>query len=82
MVTSVEGVKVNSELMKELAEMYNYNVDGTKKNMENKKTQNADTDKKSVSENNPPVNSDTRGFFEKYTLKNILAEIRYRLTGK
>jgi ectoine hydroxylase-related dioxygenase (phytanoyl-CoA dioxygenase family) len=83
MVSAIEGVSHNTALMAELADLYNYNTDGTPKT----KTTTA------MSNNNPSENtqantqpekpneqvSDTRTFFQKYTLPNIIAEIKYRL---
>lgn len=73
--------KLNLELMKELADLYNYNLDGTPK-----AKQKADTNKTEEplfvpkSESPHKVWQDERTFFQKYTPSNILAEIKYRLT--
>ena len=87
-VTSVEGVNFNTELMTELAEMYNYNLDGTPKNktqttMENKpKVENTKKEADARKTKSETTVSDNRTFFQKYTPLNILAEVKYRLTKK
>ena len=83
LVESLDGVKYNSDLMKELAELYHYNLDGSSKKqpvkLEEKNSQlvvetyNSKTSAETE-------NKDSRTFFEKYTPSNILAEIKYRLS--
>jgi ectoine hydroxylase-related dioxygenase (phytanoyl-CoA dioxygenase family) len=83
LVESLDGVKYNSDLMKELAELYHYNLDGSSKKqpvkLEEKNTQLVveTYDSKASAETE---NKDSRTFFEKYTPSNILAEIKYRLS--
>lgn len=64
LICSVEGNKVNEELIAELAKLYNYNTEGKKTEMDT--TTIVDTPK--------------RTFFQTYTPSNILAEIKYRLS--
>ena len=86
LLNSMKGVKFNTELMKELAELYQYNLDGTKKN-ELKPIQKQGAQKNKEPEaikslvNISATNEwkDERNFFQKYTPANILAEIKYRL---
>ncbi len=81
LVCSTEGVKFNTSLMSELANLYNYDLSGKPKNPEN------DTKEKPVQKENSikePEHAETawvdnRSFFEKYSIKNILGEIKYRL---
>ena len=85
LVESLDGVKFNDSLVKELAELYNYNPDGTPKKRESieskKETQKINTNENVVNETIYAKNSykDPRTFFEKYTPSNIIAEIKYRL---
>lgn len=86
LVESLEGVSYNESLVKELAALYNYNPDGTKKTGEGKAKQDAmmPEQKASVLAEDVYVQNtykDSRSFFEKYTPANILAEIKYRLSN-
>lgn len=68
LVCTTKGVVYNGELMEELAKMYNYNTDGTKKSTGEEKVVVAEP--KEVK----------KGFFRTYTPANILAEIKHRMT--
>jgi len=74
LVTQTPGVKFNEELMKELAEMYNYNMDGTKKQVAPLQEVIIEPELVGVVEPAPK-----KTFFQTYTPANILAEIKYRL---
>lgn len=74
LVTQTPGVKFNEELMKELAEMYNYNMDGTKKEAPPLQEVIIEPELVGVVEPTPK-----KTFFQTYTPANILAEIKYRL---
>jgi len=74
-VCRTEGVEFNTDLMTELAEMYNYNMDGTKK-------VSGTAREEEKLEENKTYQQEKRNFFKTYTPSNILAEIKYRLTGK
>lgn len=79
LVCATEGVKVNTELMQELAALYNYNMDGSPKAKE------AAVEKKEAVEvvtETEKAYVDPRTFFEKYSPSNIVAEIKYRLRKK
>ncbi|MCC6371005.1 MAG: phytanoyl-CoA dioxygenase family protein [Bacteroidia bacterium] len=85
LVMTLPDVKFNSELMHELANLYNYNMDGSPKTKAPAKQETkAEPVAKEllVAETNfvQKPNYDERSFFEKYTPSNILAEIKYRLT--
>ncbi|MBI3519103.1 MAG: phytanoyl-CoA dioxygenase family protein [Bacteroidetes bacterium] len=84
LITSKTNAKPNMALMSELAELYQYNVDGTPKN----KTSALKEEGHHLIEHKPVQNQpayaewkDERTFFQKYTPKNILAEIKYRLNN-
>lgn len=68
LVSKTKGVVYNGELMEELAKMYNYNPDGTKKS--------SGEEKSAVSE----TKEVKKGFFKTYTPANILAEIKHRMS--
>lgn len=80
MIREKTGASFNSELMKELADLYNYNLDGTPKAQPNKEVKKTEETKITSIENTQPVWKDERTFLQKYTPSNILAEIKYRLT--
>ncbi len=84
LITSLEGVKENTELMQELAGLYNYNPDGTPKQPAPKKEEvkievKSPVEEK-IAEANAPVWVDSRTFFQKYKPSNIFAEIKHRLS--
>lgn len=71
LIKTIPGVKFNKELMEELAEMYNYKMDGRPK--------------ETISVDEKPVltlGETKRGFFKTYTPANIIAEIKHRLRRK
>jgi len=71
-VTKTPGVNFNSDLMAELAEMYHYNVDGTKKSVQSEESK----------PNHEVEELSKKSFFKTYTPSNILAEIKHRMKGK
>lgn len=73
LIESVPGNAVDHSLMEKLADLYNYNIDGTKREA----PEESSTELAGVEQH-----KDDRTFFQKYTIKNIIAETRYRLTGK
>jgi ectoine hydroxylase-related dioxygenase (phytanoyl-CoA dioxygenase family) len=74
LVCKTQGVAFNEELMKELAAMYNYNMDGTKKVIQQEEK---------IEEPVLTVSPEPkRNFFQTYSPSNILAEIKYRLSKK
>lgn len=73
LVSTIEGASVNTGLMNELAGLYNYNADGTPK--QPKAAVEAERSTEPVIE----AEHDTRTFFQKYTLPNIIAEVKHRL---
>jgi ectoine hydroxylase-related dioxygenase (phytanoyl-CoA dioxygenase family) len=82
LVKQLKGLTVNTELMKELAAMYNYNMDGSpKQKAQQPETVSSQTVQEPVMAETPGEKwTDNRTFFEKYTPSNILAEIKYRLS--
>ncbi len=70
LVLSGPGVVYNGDLMHELAEMYNYNLDGTSK------------EKKKEEGGGATIAVKKPGFFKVYTPSNILAEIKHRMSKK
>lgn len=84
LVCSTEGVEFNTSLMSELAGLYNYNLNGKPNHQENEaKEQSAQTENRvNEPENAETVWVDTRSFFEKYTISNIVGEIKHRLGKK
>lgn len=82
LIESLEGVKYNRELMQDLAELYQYNLDGSPKKQPINSVENNPQLVSEIKHTSPSiefVNKDSRTFFEKYTPSNILAEIKYRL---
>ena len=84
LITSKTDAKLNMELMSELAELYQYNIDGTPKN----NTSTSKEDEQVMIENTETQQQtayaewkDERSFFQKYTPKNILAEIKHRINN-
>lgn len=90
LITSIKGVSFNAELMTELAGMYNYNLNGTQQNNQstpNSHSMNNSTNKQTETPNkqtNTPPQEwvDPRTFFQKYTIPNIIAEVKFRLNKK
>jgi ectoine hydroxylase-related dioxygenase (phytanoyl-CoA dioxygenase family) len=85
LIESLEGVKYNSSLISELNAFYDFKTDGIPKlDQTNHQKNEKKIDTEEVIE--PEINTfkasqteDTRGFFEKYSPANILAEINFRL---
>jgi ectoine hydroxylase-related dioxygenase (phytanoyl-CoA dioxygenase family) len=78
-ISSKTGAKLNVDLMKDLADLYNYHLDGTKKASPSE-TAGAEDKQVPVTETTAPSEwKDERRFFEKYTLTNIVNEIRFRI---
>lgn len=79
LITSKTDAKLNIDLMHDLAGLYNYNLNGTKKVIQ--------TETNAVEDKEAPLKEtsthtewkDDRSFFKKYTLTNIVNEIRYRI---
>ena len=69
LVLSLPGIKKNETLTQRLAELFNYNMDGTKNEAESGSAEAQEY-------------VDNRSFFQKYTPKNIFAEIKWRLGGR
>ncbi len=75
----------NTELMKELAGLYNYTLDGKRKEDVAISGTTGDTEQAQhavVTEPVPEAWIDPRSFREKYSVSNIVAEIKYRLSKK
>ncbi|MEM7105963.1 MAG: phytanoyl-CoA dioxygenase family protein [Bacteroidota bacterium] len=64
------GNAINGELIERLAELFSYNLDGTKKTSE------------SANGQQETIESDNKPFWKVYTPYNIYREIKYRLTGR
>ncbi|PBQ30958.1 hypothetical protein CNR22_03965 [Sphingobacteriaceae bacterium] len=73
LVSTLDGASINTGLMNELADLYSYNADGTAK--QKKSVPEAETSTLTAKE----AVHDTRTFFQKYTLPNIIAEVKHRL---
>lgn len=69
------GNEFNIELTEKLAKLFNYNMDGTKKEAPQVETNH-------VEDNTSPSESNNRSFWQTYTPMNILREIKYRISGK
>lgn len=86
LIATKTPAKFNEVLMKELATLYNYNLDGTPEKPINEANSATTVDNKKQIEVNTPLEQeewvDSRSFFEKYSLPNIIREIRYRLDKK
>ena len=72
LITDVQGNVRNEALIKQLAAIYNYNMDGTRQVQQERSD-----DFESGRRSNGHV--DKRTFWQKYTVKNIVAEFQYRL---
>ncbi|HKK76949.1 MAG TPA: phytanoyl-CoA dioxygenase family protein [Saprospiraceae bacterium] len=64
------GNTMNLPLIEKLAKLFNYNMDGSKKTSHNQAA---------TSQQAAPPTPDERSFWQIYTLRNILKEVRYRL---
>ncbi len=73
MIEAVPGNKKNDRLVEKLAGLYEYRTDGTKKTASETNVDEAD-------ETHSPI--DNRSFFQKYTVRNIIAEINHRFKHK
>lgn len=81
LVCSTEGVKFNTSLMSELASLYNYDLSGKPKTPVNE-TKEKPAQKENIIKEPETAETtwvDSRSFFEKYTISNIVGEIKYRL---
>jgi ectoine hydroxylase-related dioxygenase (phytanoyl-CoA dioxygenase family) len=85
LITSTPGVSFNEALMRELAELYNYSINGVPKETSSEE-QITPIEKETPAEKQKTTVTDEwidpRSFFEKYTPANIFAELKYRLTKK
>jgi ectoine hydroxylase-related dioxygenase (phytanoyl-CoA dioxygenase family) len=72
LVSTLEGASVNAGLITELAGLYNYNTDGTPKTKPVVATER-------IAEPIKEAIRDNRTFFQKYTVTNIIAEVKHRL---
>ncbi len=84
-ITSVPGNTFNTELMKELAGLYHYTLDGKRKEDAGVSGASENTSQaQHVAATEPAAETwvDPRGFLEKYSVSNIVAEIKYRLSKK
>lgn len=86
LIASTPNVSFNEELMKELASIYNYNLNGTPKEQSNKTQytiiENERNDAKKPTDSVQKERIDTRTFFQKYSIPNIIREIEFRLSKK
>lgn len=73
-VQALEGVDYNQPFMERLAKLFNYSLDGEKKETEAE-------DQDSAAENQT-VWKDDRTFFQKYSLGNVAREIAWRIKGR
>lgn len=83
LISSIPNVKFNEDLMKELASLYNYNLNGTPKQTQTT-TMNTALNRTTETKNDTTTTThqewiDPRTFFEKYSLLNIVREIKNRL---
>lgn len=83
-ITSVPGNVFNTELMKELAGLYHYTLDGKPKedNGASGTTENTGQVQQTTAEPTAEAWVDPRSFLEKYSVSNMVAEIKYRLSKK
>lgn len=82
-ITSVPGNAFNTELMKELAGLYNYTLDGKRKEDAAGTVTLGNTEQaEHATATEPQAWVDPRSFLEKYSVSNIVAEIRHRLSKK
>ncbi|MBL1280266.1 MAG: phytanoyl-CoA dioxygenase family protein [Fluviicola sp.] len=68
-VQEINGVEYNRPFMERLAKLFNYSIDGSKEEDE-------------TSELEPVKWVDTRSFFQKYSVGNIVREISWRMKGR
>ena len=78
MTLKVEGSKRNDLLIKHLSAMYDHNEDESKQKLDTS-PEPEDFKQESKEIDDPWAN---RTFWQTYTLKNIIAEIKYRLRGR
>jgi hypothetical protein len=83
-ITSVRGNAFNKELMTELAGLYNYTLDGKRKDDAGQASTSGNSveAQRAVAEPMQEAWQDPRSFLEKYSLSNIVAEMKYRLSKK
>ncbi len=86
LIATKTPAKFNEALMKELATLYNYNIDGTPIKTNDEFNNSSGVEEKKQIEAITSVEQkewvDTRSFFEKYSVPNIIKEIKYRLEKK
>ena len=70
--------------MAELASLYNYDLNGEPKNAKNESKEKPAQKENIIKEPETAETTwvDNRSFFEKYTISNIVGEIKYRLGKK
>lgn len=86
-INTLPEAKVNEPLMKKLAVLFNYDYKDHSNYTANNNIDMETTKKNEVDHHEQQQQPDTewkdpRSFFEKYTLSNIIAEIKWRLSGK
>lgn len=83
LVQILEGVSYNQAFMERLAALFNYSVDGEKKESPEKEKEAEKAKETEVPESNiVDEYRDPRTFFEKYSPANIVREIIWRLKGR
>lgn len=78
LVQQLEGVEYNHAFMKRLADLFNYSVDGEKK----EEVEETPIMEEKNKEQSPIEYKDPRSFFQKYTPINIFRETIWRLKGR
>ncbi|MDI9339447.1 MAG: phytanoyl-CoA dioxygenase family protein [Sediminibacterium sp.] len=79
LITSKTDAKLNMDLMQDLAGLYHYNLDGTKKVIQTETNSVEDKEAALIETATHTEWKDDRSFFKKYTLTNIVKEIRFRI---
>ncbi len=88
-ISSIKGINYNTVLVKELSTLYQYNGDNLSKTnttqyITTMQTNQTSTTEKPIEQSNTPHQEwvDPRTFFEKYSIPNIIREIKFRLGKK
>ncbi len=68
-VKQLDGIEYNRPFMERLAKLFNYSIDGSKKEVES-------------SELKSEKWTDKRSFFQKYSIGNIVREVNWRIKGR
>lgn len=74
LMLKLEGVEYNRPFMERLAKLFNYSLDGTKKEETKSESKEA--------KEHVDAWKDNRSFFQKYSIGNIVREVQWRLKGR